>query len=194
MAQAAIAAPHEIKVFTDELAAPGAGTLEIHANKASRAGPATGLAASPWQLMPEYSYGIAAGWELSLQLPMSMPPSRLHSDGWRVELQYVGWRAGRWHFAANPGITHDRDGPIRATRFSPAVKAAYRLAGQQSVGVEYFRAATPVIGSTSPRRSDMLYLAWDGKLGRADINLGVGRGLNPYSDRWVVKSIVEFGF
>src|SRR2546423_5143788 len=53
---AVLAAPNEIKVFTNELADYRESTLETHANKASR---------GPLQVMPEYSYGIWRNWELS---------------------------------------------------------------------------------------------------------------------------------
>lgn len=73
----AIAAPNEIKVFTDELATYGEHTLETHVNKASRAGPAADNKATPLQVMPEYSYGIWRNWEFSLQLPVAEQHDRV---------------------------------------------------------------------------------------------------------------------
>src|SRR5471030_439927 len=72
IASAAVAAPNEIRVFTDELAADGEHTLETHVNKASRAGPRQSGERTPLQVMPEYSYGFREGWEVSLQLPASL--------------------------------------------------------------------------------------------------------------------------
>jgi hypothetical protein len=44
------------------------------------------------------------------------------------------------------------------------------------------------------QRSQVLYLAWDGKIGKSGINVGLGRGLAGASDRWVLKSFFEFLF
>jgi hypothetical protein len=43
-------------------------------------------------------------------------------------------------------------------------------------------------------QSRVLYVAWDGKIGKSDINVGLGRGLTDSSDRWVLKMIYEFAF
>ena len=85
----AFSAPNEIKVFTDELANYGEHTLETHANKASRAGSKAENRATPFRVMPEYSYGIWHNWELSFQLPVAVDENRLNANGYRGELQYV---------------------------------------------------------------------------------------------------------
>ncbi len=213
-------APHEIKVFTDELADYGEHNLETHANKASRAGSRSDQRATPLQLMPEYSYGIRKNWELSLQLPASEEGGRVRSDGYRAELLYVaphdeaegfywgvnlelanmrerdepqfwntelipilGLRVDRWHLSANPGISRPVSGPGRKFNFEPSAKIAYRAFEKNYLGLEYY-------GQTSR----VLYFAWDGKIGRSDFNLGIGRGLSDASDRWVLKLIYEFPF
>jgi uncharacterized membrane protein YkvA (DUF1232 family) len=205
-------APNEIKVFTDELAAYHAHTLETHVNKAR-----TG----PLRVMPEYSYGLWHDWELSLQLPMAFTSDAARGEGYRAELQYiaphdeerglywglnvelardapaegerfwnvelipiVGWRNDRWHFAANPGGERALSGSERKTIATPAVKLAYRAFGREWLGLEHYR----------DEQGRTLYLAWDGKLGRSDINVGLGRGLSGQTDRWVMKAIYEFAF
>jgi hypothetical protein len=194
-----VAAPSEIKVFTDELAKQGEHTFETHVNKANR---------GPLRFMPEYSYGIRRDWEFSLQLPAAADDGQLHMPGVRAELQYVaphdedegfywgfnveaakrslelvpilGFRSERWHFAANPGVEKSRSN----VDFQPAAKVAYRTSAKNYFGVECF-------GEQTHR---VLYLAWDGKLGKSDLNVGVGRGLNSVSDRWVAKAVYEFAF
>jgi len=219
---AAAGAPEEIKIFTDELAAPGEHTLELHANKA----------ASRLQLMPEYSYGVARGWELSLQLPFAYQDTTVSAGGLRGELQYVaphdasqgaywgfnielgrvarsgeprfwdlemlpilGLRSGSWHLAANPGMSLALSGPERRLRFAPAAKAAYSTSEKSAWGLEYYLEAGP-LRNWLPRdkRAELLFLAWDGKVGKSDINLALGRGLTGATDRWVLKTIVEFAF
>ena len=214
------AAPNEIKVFTDELAAYGEHTLETHVNKASRAGRRAENQNVPLQVMPEYSYGLRQDWELSLQLPAALGAhSRL--EGYRVELQYVaphdatqgfywgmnvelarmnrlgeqefwnvevipiaGYRHARWHLVANPGFDKAISGASKSVNFQPAAKAAYRTTEREYVGFEYYAEA----GSRT------LYVAWDGKVGKSDVNLGLGRGLTGASDRWVLKMIWEIAF
>lgn len=203
------AAPNEIKVFTDELARYREHTLETHVNKAN-----TG----PLRVMPEYSYGIWHDWEISFQLPFASTTS----EGYRGELQYIaphdddrglywginmevarvarrdepefwnvevipilGWRGGRWHLAANPGFERPVSGADRSTTATPAAKVAYRAWAKNDFGFEYYR---------DNENSHSLYIAWDGKIGKSDINIGVGRGSGAESDRWVVKAIYEFAF
>ncbi|HTM61887.1 MAG TPA: hypothetical protein VL199_16160 [Burkholderiales bacterium] len=210
---AAAAAPNEIKVFTDELARYREHTLETHASKAD-----TG----PWRVMPEYSYGIWHDWEFSLQVPFAFGSGPTVSEGYRVELQYiaphdeerglywginmelarvarrdepelwsvevipiVGWRGGRWHLAANPGFERSVSGVDRSTTATPAAKVAYRAWGRNDFGIEYYRDAA---------ESHTLYVAWDGKIGKSDINVGLGRGSGSGADAWVVKAIYEFAF
>jgi hypothetical protein len=207
------AAPNEIKVFTDELATYRGQTLETHANKARE---------RPLRLMPEWSYGVAPNWELSLQLPFAFNTDRAANEGYRAELQYiaphdeerglywginvelardarldephfwnaeiipiVGWRNERWHLVVNPGFERALSGSERATRATPAAKAAYRAYGSNAFGVELYRDAD---GARTA------YAAWDGKLGKSDINVGIGRGVGADAERWVVKAIYEIAF
>jgi hypothetical protein len=208
-ARAALAGPNEIKIFTDELAGYGQHTFETHVNKGR----------TPLQVMPEYSYGIRRNWELSLQLPMAFTGEASRAEGSRAEVQYVaphdedrglywgfnlelariarlgeprfsnleiipilGWRNARWHVVANPGFDHASSGANRGTSFQPAAKIAYRGNGRNDYGVEYYE------------EGRVVYAAWDGKLGKSDINLGIGRGLASEPDRWVLKLIYEIAF
>jgi hypothetical protein len=215
------AAPNEIKVFTDELARYREHTLEVHVNKASSAGPKAEDRSTPLQIMPEYSYGIRRNWELSFQVPLAIDQDGSRLDGYRAELQYVaphdedegfywgfnfelarnersgeeafwsaelipilGYRVGRWHLVANPGADKQISGGSRATSFQPAAKIAYQAFGWNSFGLEYYAAD----------QTRVLYLAWDGRIGKSDFNIGVGRGFTDASDRWVLKMIFEFAF
>lgn len=228
---AAAAAPSEIKVFTDELAAPGEHTLETHVNKAT-AGVAAQNRNRPLQIMPEYSYGLRPNWEVSLQLPMSFGSDASRLEGYRAELQYIaphdaeqglywginlelarialqdepsfwntelipilGYRAGRWHLVANPGLDKAVSGTTRTVNFEPSVKAAYRVEGRNFVGLEYYVDGGPLRHRLPAHEQDrILYAAWDGRLGKSDFNAAVGRGLTDVADRWVVKAIFEFAF
>ena len=229
---AALAAPNEIKVFTDELAEYGGQTLETHVNKASSAGRTNAHRNVPLQAMPEYSYGIWRNWELSFQLPVAESQGGFRSEGLRAELQYVaphdderglywgvnaelaksnrlgeerirdlevipilGARVDRWHLVANPGVIRSFNGPERKVRFEPSAKAAYNTSGTDWFGVEYYVEAGPIQHLLSQnQQSKVLYFVWDGKIGKSDINVGIGRGFTDASDRWVLKTVFEFAF
>jgi len=60
-----------------------------------------------------------------------------------------------------------------------------RRFGRSDYGIELYRDA-------DGRRT--LYFAWDGKLGKSDINAGIGRGIDVNAERWVLKAIYEFAF
>ena len=115
---------------------------------------------------------------------------------WSVELMpIVGYRVGRWHFAANPGVDKAISGSSRATNFQPAAKVAYQAFGWNAFGVEYYVEAGPLSNlSSRDDQSRVLYLVWDGKIGKSEINLGLGRGFTDASDRWVFKMIWEVAF
>jgi hypothetical protein len=103
---------------------------------------------------------------------------------WNLELiPIVGLRLERWHFAANPGIERPLSGRERAAQATPAAKLAYRTLGRNDFGLEHYK----------DEHSRTLYFAWDGKLGRSDLNVGLGRGSTP-SERWVLKTIYEIAF
>ena len=87
--QTLLAAPNEIKVFTDELAGFEQETLETHVNIALPFLETRGQRQTVTQVMPEYSYGIWRNWEASLQLPVSWSQGVFYLNGIRGELQYV---------------------------------------------------------------------------------------------------------
>jgi hypothetical protein len=101
---------------------------------------------------------------------------------WTSELvPIIGWRASRWHVVANPTLVAPLSGEGRTLHFQPAAKVAYRALGGNDFGIEVYKES-----------SRLLFLTWDGKLGRSDVNLGIGRDLSSYD--WVVKMIVEIAF
>ena len=115
---------------------------------------------------------------------------------WNAELiPILGYRVDRWHLVANPGIDKALSGANGTTKFQPAAKLAYRSFAKNYFGVEYYVDAGPLRHrSPGSDQERMLYFAWDGKIGKSDINVGVGHGLTDVSDRWVIKAIYEFAF
>ena len=115
---------------------------------------------------------------------------------WNLELMPIlGLRVDRWHVAVNPGVNRALSGAQRRTNFEPAAKTAYRAFGSNYFGLEYYLDAGPIQHLLpNSQRSQVLYFAWDGKIGKSDVNVGIGRGFTDISDRWVIKAVYEFAF
>ncbi len=115
---------------------------------------------------------------------------------WNIELiPILGYRKERWHFVANPGTSKAVSGASHALNFQPAAKVAYRAFDRNHFGVEYYVDAGPLRHRLpGNQQSRVLYFAWDGKIGKSDINVGIGRGFTDASDRWVLKMIYEIAF
>jgi hypothetical protein len=79
--------------------------------------------------------------------------------------------------------------------FQPAAKVAYRAFENNHFGFEYYVDAGPLRHRLpANQQSRVLYFAWDGKIGKSEINVGIGRGFTDASDRWVLKTIYEIAF
>ncbi len=115
---------------------------------------------------------------------------------WNLEfMPILGIRVDRWHLSINPGVSRALSGAERKTNFEPAAKAAYRAFGSNYFGLEYYLEAGPIRHLLpNGQRSQVLYFAWDGKIRKSDINVGIGRGFTDVSDRWVLKTVFEFAF
>ena len=106
----------------------------------------------------------------------------------------IGVRNADWEFIVNP-IVDVSFGKYGEADFAPAARVARKLAPDTFVGLEYY-ADFGEIGNFA-RLADQqhtLFAVTDFKLGVFDVNFGVGYGLTPASDRWVVKSIVGYAF
>jgi len=79
--------------------------------------------------------------------------------------------------------------------FAPAARVARKVGADVFVGLEYY-ADFGKIGNflSLPDQQHTLFAVTDFKLGVFDVNFGVGYGLTPASDRWVIKSIVGYAF
>ena len=90
----ALAAPHEINVFTDEMEETGKIGTELHVNYArGRSTPDYPGELPPdrvWRVMPEFVFGVRENWEIGLHLPAQVDADgRLHADGLRVRLKHL---------------------------------------------------------------------------------------------------------
>jgi len=106
----------------------------------------------------------------------------------------IGIRNADWEFIVNP-IVDISFGKYGGADFTPAARVARKLGPDLFVGLEYY-ADFGEIGSFA-RFADQqhtLFAVTDFKLGDFGVNFGIGYGLTPASDRWVVKTIVGYAF
>ena len=95
---AALAAPDEIQVYTEEMDDPGEFGLELHVNYAitgAREPSYEGeMPGHPMlQMTPEFSYGITKSWEAGLYLPFALnPDGNLYNNGLRLRMKYMAPR------------------------------------------------------------------------------------------------------
>jgi len=106
----------------------------------------------------------------------------------------IGVRNADYEFIVNP-IVGIGFGKYSEEHFTPAARLARKLGPDLFVGLEYY-ADFGQIGNFGKLddQQHTLFAVTDFKLGVFDVNFGVGYGLTPASDRWVVKTIVGYAF
>jgi len=106
----------------------------------------------------------------------------------------IGVRNADYEFIVNP-IVDIGFGKYGQANFTPAARVARKLGPDLFVGLEYY-ADFGEIGNfaTLADQQHTLFAVTDFKLGDFGVNFGVGYGLTPASDRWVIKTIVGYAF
>jgi hypothetical protein len=106
----------------------------------------------------------------------------------------VGIRDTNYEFIFNP-IVDIGFGKYGEADFTPAARLARKLGPDLFVGLEYY-ADFGKIGDFKPldQQQHTLFAVTDFKVGVFGVNFGVGYGLTPASDRWVVKTIIGYAF
>src|SRR6267378_7868304 len=106
----------------------------------------------------------------------------------------VGIRNADYEFIVNP-IVDIGFGKYGEADFAPAARLARKLRPDMFVGLEYYADFGEIGNFLKPAdQQHTLFAVTDFKLGVLDVNFGVGYGLTPGSDRFVVKSIVGYAF
>ena len=124
-------------------------------------------------------------------LPRTLSNNRLDAEF----KMFLGYRVGRWTIATNPeiGLKVSGDGSS-AAELSTKFKLSYRL-DVYSVGLEQYSDLGRLshVGSLR-QQSQQTFAVVDFKGKGKDFQLGVGRGWNDFSERWVIKGILSFPF
>jgi hypothetical protein len=131
----------------------------------------------------EFFYGI--NFELSYAMP------QFSDTKWNMEVRpIIGWRKGDYEFIVNP-ILEFGFGQNSQNAFAPAARFARKLSETLSVGVEYYSDLGPLQNFLPfTEQQHNIYAVVDFKIGRFDVNAGVGYGLTPGSDRLMGKVII----
>lgn len=118
----------------------------------------------------------------------------LSEDRHGLELRGIlGWRTGDWLVAVNPILAWAIKGPDKSSRpaFEGSLKIARQVHEGWAVGIEHY-AGFGRLHNFAPRREQdqMLYFAVDYEGKGWGVNFGIGKGLTPASDDYVIKAIV----
>jgi hypothetical protein len=106
----------------------------------------------------------------------------------------IGWRNPQWEFIVNP-IIDLAWGQLGQVDFAPAARLARNLGEDRFIGLEYYSGlGTPGNFQSFEQQSHQLFAVTDFKIGKIDVDLGIGYGLTPGSDRWVAKTILSYEF
>ena len=132
-----------------------------------------------------FFYGV--NFELSYEMPRFSPKP------WILEIRpIIGVRNSEWEFIVNP-IVDLSFGTGGEADLAPAVRLARNLGEDRYVGLEYY-ADFGKIGDFLPlgQQSQQLFAVTDFKVSRVDVELGAG--LTPGSDRFLLKAILGHAF
>jgi len=145
------------------------------------------LFVTPHASQRNFFYGV------NLELSYSTPEFSQTRFGIEVR-PIVGVRNSDWEFIVNP-IVDIGLGDKGQADFAPAARLARKLGEDFFVGLEHY-SELGEIGRFLPLREQQhtLFAVTDFKLGKFDINLGIGCGLTPGSDRLVAKTIIGYAF
>jgi hypothetical protein len=138
------------------------------------------------------------GWFFGANGELSRLKRQFSESRTSVELRLIGgWRNADWLLALNPVLGWNLSDGLRSATadVSFGAKAARNVAKDVALGVEYYAdAGTTRRLAFSAQQAQVLYAALDARLGEADVNFGIGRGLNSAADAWTVKAIVGIPF
>jgi hypothetical protein len=106
----------------------------------------------------------------------------------------IGWRNSQWELIINP-IIDFAWGQLGDVDFAPAARLARKLGEDRFIGLEYYSGlGAPGSFPSFTQQSHQLFAVTDFKIGKLDVDLGIGYGLTPGSDRWVAKTILSYEF
>lgn len=149
----------------------------------SNAGKFRQLFVTPDAAKREFFYGV------NIELSYSTPA--FSETRYSAEIRpIIGWRKGDYEFIVNP-IVDIGFGSQGEVEFAPAARFARKLGEDLAIGLEYYTNLGP-FSEFLPLNEQQhnLYGVVDFKVGRFDVNFGLGYGLTSGSDRFLAKLII----
>jgi hypothetical protein len=145
------------------------------------------LFVSPHADQQNLFYGV------NFELSNETPP--FAQTRWALEIRpIIGVRNSEYEFIVNP-IVDVGFGRYGEADFAPAARIARKFGQDLYAGFEYYSDFGKI--GDFPRLAEQqhtLFAVTDFKFGVFDVDLGIGYGLTPTSDRWVVKTIIGYAF
>jgi hypothetical protein len=145
------------------------------------------------------SWKLPVGLGLSVEVGYQRPA--FSTDTWTLEVRpIVDKQLGPWYLSFNPVVDRSLKGEgVRQGRgfeFSPNAKVGYEITEKVSAGLEYYGELGPVTGFDPARRQQhLIFPVVDLDLGpRWEFNAGVGFGLTPSTDSYILKVILGYRF
>ena len=150
----------------------------------------------PRMRVPE-SWQLPVG--LSLSLEAGYQQRTFSTETWTLEIRpIIDKQLGPWYLSFNPVFERSLKGPSvsRGFEFSPNAKVSYDVTSIVTAGLEYYGGLGPVTAFESvTQQQHLLVPALDLNLGpRWEVNVGVGVGLTPSTDRFLLKLILGYRF
>jgi hypothetical protein len=149
----------------------------------SNAGKIRSLFVTPNAAKREFFYGV--NFEVSYATP------RFSETKWNMEIRpIIGFRKNGVEFIVNPivDIGFGNNGDVT---FVPAARLARNFGENFALGVEYYTGLGPLQNFVPfNEQQHNIYAVTDFKIGRWEVNAGIGYGLTSGSDRWMAKMIV----
>jgi hypothetical protein len=149
----------------------------------SNAGKIRQLFVSPDAAKREFFYGV------NFEASYATPP--FSQTRWNLEIRpIIGFRKNNYEFIVNP-IVDVGFGQNSDAIFAPCWRFARSFGESFSLGIEYYTDLGP-LQSLVPwnEQQHNIYAVVDFKVGRFDVNAGIGYGLTPGSDRVMAKMII----
>src|ERR1700694_3927340 len=145
------------------------------------------LFVSPYTEQRSFFYGV--------NFELSNSTRKFSQTRFGLEIRpIIGVRNADYEFIVNP-IVDMGFGKYGEANFTPAARVARKLGPDLFVGLEYYADFGEIGNFQKPAdQQHTLFAVTDFKLGVFDVNLGIGYGLTPASDRFVVKTIVGYAF
>jgi len=135
-----------------------------------------------------FFYGV--NFELSYNEP-HWEPTRFSGEMRPI----VGWHLGPWDLIFNPILDTNFKGGIGNLDFAPALRAAYNVNRKLAVALEEYADFGPLQHFLpGAQQSQTLFAVVDYGVSSNGIEFGVGRGLTPATDAWVLKLMLMHDF